>query len=187
MTPEEFAKQIRAHADELRRAYADRWPRMMRKEAIEHFRDSFRQGGFTDTSLEKWDATRRQQVPFGGAMGKYTPLNSRTGDLMHSIDGRTEPGEAVIFSTSPHAKTHNEGAEATVTPRMRKYFWAMHAEAKKRHGKDTPEAEFWKNMALTKKPKIKIPKRRFMGRSAELTKRIHNAIEKDLKRILNAK
>ena len=187
MTPQEFAKQIRAHADVLRKAYADRWPRMMRSEAIDHYRAGFRLGGFTDTSLEKWDTTRRQTVPFNGALGKYTPLNSRSGDLMHSIDGRTEEGAVVMFSTSPHAKYHNEGADATVTPRMRRYFWAMHAEAKKRHGKDNPETLFWRNMALTRKSKIRIPKRQFMGASDELMKRIYNAIENDLKRILNAK
>ena len=185
MTPEEFAKQIRAHAQELRRAYADRWPRMMRKEAIEHFHEGFRNGGFTDTSLEKWDVTRRQSVPFNGATGQYTPLNSRTGDLMHSIDGRTEPGAVTVFSDSGHAKYHNEGAEATVTPRMRRFFWAMHAEAKKKHGKGNPETEFWKGMALTKKSRIRIPKRRFMGRSEALMKRIYNVILKDLKRLLN--
>ena len=185
MTPGEFAELIRRRSAEIERAYADRWPRMMRKEATEHFRDGFRNGGFVDTSFERWDATRRQTVPFNGAEGKYSPLNSRTGDLMHSIDGRTEPGAVVMFSTSGHAKFHNEGAEATVTPRMRGYFWARHSESKQRYGKENAETRFWKNMALTRKSRIRIPKRRFMGRSEALMKRIYDVILKDLKRLLN--
>ncbi len=184
MTIDDFRRALRERTDDLRRAYADRWPRMMRAEAVSHFREGFREGGFTDTGLERWDATRRQSVPFNGAAGRYTPLNSRTGDLLHSIDGRIEPGAVVMFSSSDHARYHNEGATATVTPRMRRYFWAMHAEAKRRYGKDNPEALFWRGMATTKKSSLKIPKRKFMGRSAALATRISRMIEDDLRRIL---
>lgn len=184
MDLETFKKLLKAHARELLGAFDNRWPRMMRKEAIDHFRDGFRNGGFTDSSLEKWDMTRRQTVPFNGAMGQYTPLNSRTGDLMHSIDGRISPGAVTIFSTSGHAKYHNEGAQATVTPRMKRYFWAMHAEAKRHYGKDNPETIFWRNMATTKKSSLKIPRRQFLAQSEQLSKRIREVIEADLKQIL---
>lgn len=184
MTPEQFAKALRAHAAALREAFATRWPRMMRKEGVELFRDGFRGGGFTDKRLEKWDETRRQQVPFNGAAGKYTPLNSRTGDLMHSIDGRPEPGAVTFAATSPHAAYHNAGAQATVTPRMRRFFWAMHTQAKARYGKDNPETAFWRGMATTRKTRIKIPRRKFLAPSETLTKRINEAVMADIRRIL---
>ena len=184
MTIEEFRDLLRDHADEIRGAYADRWPRMMRKEAVEHYREGFRQGGFTDTSLERWDKTRRQDVPFNGSLGKYGPLQSRSNDMMSSIDGRTEPGAVVIFSDSDHARYHNEGATATVTARMRKYFWARHAEAKRHYGKDNAETEFWRNMALIRSAQIHIPKRKFIGASATLMKRIEDVIRRDIERIL---
>ena len=185
MTPEKYLQKIREHADELRRAYADRWPRMMRKEAIEHFRDGFRQGGFIDKELEPWDVTRRQMVPFNGASGRYTPLLSKTGELMSSIDGLTEPGAVRMYSTSSHARYHNEGATIPVTQRMKGFFWAKHKETADRYGKENAEALFWRNMALTKKRELRLPKRRFMSHSEVLMEKIYAAIKKDLRRIIN--
>lgn len=185
MTPDEFSRSLRDHARELREAFASRWPRMMRREAIEHYCDGFRQGGFTDKSLEKWDATRRQSVPFNGAAGAYSPLNSRTGDLMHSVDARPEPGAVTVFADSPHAAYHNSGATTTVTGRMRRFFWAMHAEAKKRFGPDNPEAAFWRGMATTRKTAIRLPRRKFLAPSQALNAKIAEAIKADLARILN--
>lgn len=185
MTPDEFKQHLRNHAKELANAYASRWPRMMRTEAVQHFRHGFREGGFRDADLERWDVTRRQSVPFNGVLGSYGPLVSRSGDLQHSIDGRPEPGAVTIFSTSPHARYHNEGAAATVTTRMKRFFWAMHYEAKQKYGSDNPETEFWKNMARTSKRQILIPRRKFIGRSATLLHRIEQAIETDLRHILN--
>ncbi len=184
MTPGEFAALVRARAGEIRRAWEGRWPRMMRKEAQDHFREGFRRGGYIDKGLERWDETRRQGVPFAGAAGRYGPLLSRTNDLMGSIDGRLGPGAVEMFSDSPHARYHNEGAEAQVTPRMRRYFWARAAEAKRARGGGDPEALFWRNMALTRKDKIRIPRRRFMGPAETLLKTIRRAVEDDLKRIL---
>ena len=105
MTPEEFAKQIRAHAQELRRAYADRWPRMMRTEAIEHFHEGFRNGGFTDTSLEKWDVTRRQSVPFSGAT-TGVPAAAGAADAAADAEAGAAEGAAVcaaFFASSMSA------------------------------------------------------------------------------------
>lgn len=187
MTPEEFAKHLKAHAKEIERAVASRWPRMMRAEAVEHFREGFRRGGFIDKGLDKWDVTRRQSVPFNGAPGKYTPLNSRTGSLMHSIDGRLEPGGVTIFSDEPHAKIHNEGGRIPVTKRMRRFFWAMHYESKQKYGAKNPEAQFWARMALKRGDTIRIPQRRFLGRSASLMKKLTDMLQRDLKRILNGK
>ena len=184
MTPEEFKKLLQRNAEQLRRAYADRWPRMVRKEAVDHFRAGFRKGGFVDANLERWDTTRRQQVPFYGALGKYTPLLSKSNSLMSSIDGKIAPGDVTIFSDAPYARYHNEGATARVTPRMKKFFWAMHAEKKRQLGKDAPETIFWRNMATTKKQTLRIPKRRFLGQSEALSKRIREVIEEDLKRLM---
>ena len=49
-----------------------------------------------------------------------------------------------------------------------------------------PDAERWKALALTKKSKltVKIPKRQFLGESAELRKSINDKIEKELSKIL---
>lgn len=67
---------------------------------------------------------------------------------------------------------------------MRRYFWARAAEAKRARGADDPEALFWRNMALTRKDKIRTPRRRFMGPAGPLLKAIREAVENDLKRIM---
>lgn len=50
-----------------------------------------------------------------------------------------------------------------------------------------PQAQFWKNMALTKKKKlhIRIPQRQFMGESEELNSRIREKVEQEITNILN--
>lgn len=186
MNPQEFSKLLRSHAAELSHAYASRWPRIMKVEAINHFHQGFRLGGFINQSLQKWDRTRRQDIPFYGAVAYYEPLNSKSNTLMNSIDGKTEQGAVTMFVASPYAQYHNEGATATVTPRMRKFFWAKDYECKNAHGADDYETQFWKNMALIRKPYITIPQRKFIGASAQLMNTIENKILADIKRILNA-
>lgn len=100
MNPQEFSKLLRSHAAELSHAYASRWPRIMKVEAINHFHQGFRLGGFINQSLQKWDRTRRQDIPFNGAVAYYEPLNSKSNTLMNSIDGKTEPGAVTMFVAS---------------------------------------------------------------------------------------
>ena len=51
-----------------------------------------------------------------------------------------------------------------------------------------PQAQFWRNMALTKKKKlhIRIPQRQFMGESEELNSRIREKVDQEITNILNS-
>ena len=95
----------------------------------------------------------------------------------------------------------------TVTPKMRRFAWwnyyqaagkAKKAATGKRKGKkrgsaannepqENPEALKWKRLALTKKKKlrIRIPQRQFLGESSELSERITEKAEKEIRNILN--
>lgn len=100
----------------------------------------------------------------------------------------------------PYAAIHNEGGtintHPTVTPKMRKMAWArayaiagIKVKGKKKLPKELPaEARKWKALALTKKAKLDIkatiPQRRFLGESAELTKKINDKIEEEVTKIL---
>ena len=70
------------------------------------------------------------------------------------------------------------GGKIKITPRMRKFFWAMYCQnaggittsAKKRQASNTQrnrmlsaKAQYWRNMALTKKDTITIPQRQVIG------------------------
>lgn len=50
-----------------------------------------------------------------------------------------------------------------------------------------PQAQFWRNMALTPKKKlhIRIPQRQFMGESEELNRRIREKVDQEITNILN--
>ena len=186
MTPDQFADRLRQRSQQIAQAYASRWPRIMGKLAIDHFQDNFRRAGYIDTSLEPWEQTLRQQLPFNGAAGRYTPLLSRSNHLMRSIDARPSHGATTVFADTPYAAAQNDGATIPITPQMRRFFWAKHTEAKQSHGKYNPEATFWRNMAITKKQLLRIPKRQFIGPSRRLTQNITQTLLKDLSNILQS-
>ncbi len=154
--------------------------------AVEHFKDNFRKGGFVDRSLEKWQPAKRQGV-LGGAAGQYGPLLSSKPTLYESITLR--PGIARVTITTPvkYAPIHNEGGTVSVTPKMRKFAWYKYYSNGGGQSKDTAdpaEAAAWKRLALTKKKKLQIPQRKFIGDSEVLTKKIKDKITAEITKIL---
>lgn len=198
MTPQQFAALVKAKQREIRDAIHRRLPVKIGRMATDHFQENFRRGGFVDGGLHPWPITRRQQnsVPGGSAAGKYGPLMSARKNLYGSI--RYVPGDAqVTVGTSvPYAAVHNQGATITahprVTPKMRKFAWAQFFKAGGKAA-TTPGASaagMWKALALTKKDKLtvtsKIPQRKFLGPSQELTQKVSQTIENEIKNILNS-
>jgi phage gpG-like protein len=181
---------------EVLREVNDRLPRKVGVMAVNHFKQNFRDGGWTDNGFTPWKETLRQQS--GGPDAKYGPLTSRRNHLMSSIQAKPEPGQVTIENPVPYAGIHNEGGKLTthptVTPRMRAFAWHMvySLSGIKRGGGKlpdqlSPEASKWKGLALTRKTNLtihaNIPKRRFMGDSKELRVKIANEITQTLKRI----
>ncbi len=142
-------------------------------ESVKFFKDSFRKRGFTDTSFVEWK---------GNLMGSKTLYGH--GVLMGSIRKVTETdSKIVVESNTRYSKINNEGGHITVTPQMKKFFWAKYYEfagnikktkkgsisRAKRNLKTNAKAEFFKNMALMKVgAKIQIPQRQFMGESVTM-------------------
>lgn len=131
------------------------------------FKQNFERKAFFN---EKWNPTKHHN-PRGSLM-------MRTGNLRASIQSKIQ-GNSIVFSSSmPYASIHNQGGEIIVTPKMKKYFWAMYqqtagAKAKKKNGdfrnnkqnrKLSQQAQMYKALALKKVgEKIKIEKRQFIG------------------------
>ena len=74
---------------------------------------------------------------------------------------------------------------------MRRFAWYMYYKVSGRNSKGQKgkkksqtqaQAEFWRNLALTRKQKlaVKIPKRQFIGESAELTQHINEKIKQEI-------
>lgn len=153
------------------------------KEVVASVRQNFRSGGFYGAA---WKKTIRQQVPFKGAAGSYGPLLSRSTHLMSSTDYIPGDAQVTIRNTAEYSQYHNEGAESTVTKRMRKFFWAKHYEAKGGKKGSNPEADFWRNMAL-KKPgsRIRLPRRKFLGPSPQVDKIVDKILTTEIDKYIN--
>jgi phage gpG-like protein len=198
MDAKDYIKLIEQHKKELGELMRRKLPVIVGRMAKDHYQDNFRKGGFVNNGLQKWPVTKRQRSGSSSASATYGPLLSGRNHLFGSI--KYEPGDyrVKVANEVPYAAIHNEGGTVnpTVTPKMRRFAWAMYHKAtgrekskrktKKAGTKENAAAGFWKALALTKKQKlsIKIPKRRFLGESAELTKKINDKIELEVAKII---
>ena len=121
-------------------------------------------------------------------------------DLRRSIRCESTADAITFYTDLPYAAIHNEGGEIKVTRRMKAYFWHRYYEAQgafgrrkdgslrqdKRTVRLTSEAEFWRCMALMKVgSSIRIPRRQFLGASAEVEKAVVEIIERNLSEYFN--
>jgi len=174
------------------------------KIAVDHYQDNFRKGGFVDETLQKWQPSKRLLTKTQGA--QYGTLMSSRQELFNSISYIPGEGRVTIRSDKPYSKIHNEGGtinqNITITPKMRRFAWAMYY---KNGGETVPSgeegtvgkakgmggADVWKGLALTKKTMltrtIVIPRRQFIGQSIELNKKFQARFKTDLEKILFGK
>jgi len=150
---------------------------IMGVEATNHFKESFKNQGFTDKSLEKWEEVERRKptspwrgFSYGsnipkpgrkqrkeGAISNYSPaaearpiLVGPTQQLLNSIKWEKTANGVRIYATTEYSKLMNEGGTVKVFGRSSK----------------------------------NIPRRQFMGKSEVLRKRITSMIMLDLQNIL---
>lgn len=199
MDIKEFSAQLKAKKKEIQTLIHKRAPVIVGKMAKDHFQGNFRKGGFVNDGIHPWPQSRRLS---SGDSGYGTLLSSRK-HLYKSIKYVPSDARVRVSNDLIYAPIHNWGGEITVTPRMKRFAWAKYYKAtgqtrkptkgkkKGKRGQATPikeseEAKFWKRMALTKKRKIKIPQRQFLGQSKELTQAIHERLDKDIRNIINS-
>lgn len=203
----QFSQQIKAKRRELDDLFRRKMPVYAGRIAKDHYQDNFRKGGFVNRGLKKWPKSKRQESGGKSAGSNYGTLLSGRNHLFSSF--KYVPGDArvKISNDLKYAPAHNFGEtiDVTVTPKMRRYAWARYYEATgkgKKGGKgrkkasiaamaegDTPEnkeAEFWKGLALTKKEKLRInmPERKIIGPSQELTDKINEKGDTEIRNIL---
>lgn len=138
------------------------YPTIIKVEALNHFKRSFINEGFTNKTLSKWkprktkdkrgsDRTRYKtnRVGRAGGLTKFgrqengrpilTGHNSGGNKLRNSLKGKVQGNKIIIYTYKVYAKRHNEGED--------------------------------------------MPKRQFMGPSAVLDKNIKSKIDKRLNKI----
>ncbi len=109
-------------------------------EAKKFFQDSFRKGGFTDTSFTPWKETNN---PLSGKKTMYGH-----GNLMGSIrTKRTDYflNKVTVECESEYGEIHNKGGYITVTPEMKKFFWWKYSEMQKVEKQKTKRGKFANN------------------------------------------
>lgn len=144
-------------------------------------RENFRKGGFYGNP---WQAPLRTQLGIGGP--GYGPLLSGTNHLMMSTDYIPSEGRVIIQNTLVYAPIHNDGGSITVTSKMKRFFWAQHYKAKKGNEELSPEALFWRNMAIKKVgSQIKIVQRQFLGDHPEVNRIVSDIVKKELTNFIN--
>jgi len=165
----------------------------IRVEMSDEFDQNFERQAFFS---EAW-ARRKGPLRKGGA----TLVD--TGDLRRSIRSKTTATSITFYTDLPYAAIHNAGGEIVVTEKMKRWFRHKFYETqggfvRKKTGKRrtlsdggfyawtakmrlSPEAEFWRWMALKKVGSvIRIPKRKFLGTSPEVEAAVRKIVEENL-------
>ena len=190
MDIKEFSKLIRAKQKEIDTLMRRKMPIRVGNMAKRHFQDNFRKSGFVDGGLHPWPKTKRQLSGGTSAASQHRPLLSNRNHLFNAV--RYVPGDyrVKIVNDVPYAPIHNWGGETspTVTPKMRRFAWAMYYRAAEKAPSSvlSPEAQMWRSLALTKKKhlRIRIPQRQFIGQSRELEERIRADVETQVESVL---
>lgn len=190
MNVKQFANELSAHRAQIEQLMRRRLPVVVGRMAKDHYQQNFRKGGFQNRGLQRWKQTRRQTSGMTSAAGQYGPLLSGRNHLFSSLKYVPSDFRVLVANDLPYAAIHNWGGmvNPTVTPRMRRFFWAMYyQQGGGKEKKGSPSAQFWKNMALTKKKRLRIniPQRQFIGDSHELNQRINERIENEIHKIIN--
>ena len=183
MSAPNIEKTIQRELEDLKKLYLHKLPIRVGVVVRDSVRENFRQGNFYNG--ERWQTPLRTSLGFRGATGQYGPLLSGSNHLMMNTDYQPLPGRVIIRNNEVYAATHNDGADIGVTERMKRFFWAKHLEDKTRLGENSPEAEFWKRMAL-KKPgsRIHIPRRHFLGPSKDVDAIVQKTINNELQEFI---
>ena len=195
MDMDDFSRRLGQKAQALARLQARALPVKVGRMAKDFFQEHFRLGGWRDGGLRRWQPARRQLVGGKGASAQYGPLLSGRNHLRSSISYVPGAGRVRVFTTVPYAPVHNYGGTVSthprVTPRMRRYAWARFFAAGGGKGRQAPEeAAKWRALALTRKQRLtvraRIPQRKFMGESRELSKAVRDMAANEVRKLINA-
>lgn len=164
MDIQEFAKRFPEKMQTLKDFVKKDAKDILGTEAIEHFRESFKNEGFTDENVAKWPEVERRKANsawygHSGQTGKFSQaritakiLTGETNELQNAFSYvHTEAGVKVI-NDKPYAAVHQYGKMARI------------------YGKKA----------------FKMPTRRFVGRSKVMVRKIKAELKSRLTEILKS-
>lgn len=162
-------------ARKLRTALVNHVPKRIAADAERHFKMSFRNQGFTDHGLDRWQPLKRPRT------GRGKPLKGRilkgTGLLANSIRVARADWQAIQVVAGgqhvPYAKIHNEGGRIQGTFNVRSHT------RRKRDGSRVPVRAFSRTVNTV------IPRRQFMGDSFVLRQTMRQTILRTIAEAVN--
>ena len=190
MTLQEFNRLLAQKRRELDDLMRRKLPVKVGNMAKAHYQDNIRERqGFLNNGVKQWDKTKRQQSGSTSAAANYGALQSSRNHLYSSIKYTPSDYRVRVANELKYAPVHNWGGNTspTVTPKMKKFAWAMYYKEKGKSTEESEGAKKWKALALTKKTKlnIRIPQRQFIGESKELNDEIRQTMDNEIRNILN--
>lgn len=148
--------------------------------AINHYKKSFRDEGFTDDGLVKWQ--KRSTRDRGRKRKNERGILTQTGRLRRSLVARKNFRYSVTISSNvPYAKTHNEGLTIKKKESSRILNFKISKDGRSRFSK-AKKANFQQDVTIGKH-RIKMPKRQFVGYSGVLARKIEKRIGGKIRKI----
>jgi phage gpG-like protein len=147
--------------------FRNKVPDMIAIQAVNFFKRNFELQGFVDNGVEKWKT-------LSNPADRSRQILRKRGTLKNAIKKIKAERNKVVVGVGAdvkYAALQNYGGQVPITPKMRRYFWAMYKQTSQ---------EYYKGLALTKKTHLDIPARKFIGDSAGLVKNIDRMIVKEM-------
>lgn len=157
---------------------------IMGNDALNHFKGSFENQGFTDQYLSKWQP--RKRVRYKGRNETTRAILVKTGKLKRSLS-RTSYGKygVKIKTNMPYAIVHNEGGIIHRKPHKRTATRSVRITGsyrllgdEKTRGKKIKIIGVRHNVSGSS---YKLPKRQFVGHSRKLIDSLRNKLDKKIK------
>lgn len=152
-------------------------PEIIGTEAVNHFKNSFQNEGFTDTSLEKWEPVKRTDNSSRWYGFKYKSTASRPGQTKRKEGGYSNYSDAATSRPILSGETQELMNAIDYTFDGRRVTITAHAKYAQIQNEGGPMKVFGRSGAV-------MPKRQFMGKSEVLRKHLQQMIKKDLLNIL---
>lgn len=159
---------------ELARVYKT-LPRKIAVAAVNFSKESFRQQGWQDGGLQKWKPRKMTT----GRKSDNRAVLVKSGRLRRSIRATSVTDRQIVIGTDvPYAQIHNEGFTGEITQNVGTHTRKEHT----RSGRKVQAATI---RAYTRKRKLNMPKRQFMGPSETLNRQIGDSIRQTFDDVLN--
>lgn len=135
----DFSNRLKGNLNAVKKLLNGDLQRIVKREGLNHFEESFTNQGFTDSSLKKWEPRNPPKSPFKKstkAGAKSTRLiktkgyakwqsknkgrailvghrsDTKGGHLKDSLTARIEGNRIIFSSDKDYAQVHNEGGKA---------------------------------------------------------------------------